>query len=626
MRRLAVRAAGALSVVLCLAACDGFSRIGQGPEERINDAYPLSPAAEGAKAALLQTLQGSASERERFVAEMTSKLKLRALTCGKGMQPNMFTSAEDIRRHVGDPACFVQHDATLVRWLGMRRAGAVLRLPPLRPVPAAAAPFLIARENISSVSFASAAGVALVDTLNHLQVFDLASANPFYSEQMSPGRGVVGTISPNGRLFFFGEGGTLKVKESETGAVLFEHPLTAARSAAWLDDRTILLGHGTASRKPVLLDLESGQEVDVPGSQDSFTAAVALPTPSGSGPRFAFVGNRTLCVVELARGAGALEPRLLEERVNRGSSPTFGNNGLTADGARFFFSNNALTIVQLDPLELETVSFEPLRLQAAVALPGPDEILIKGYTVATFGQPQRVYVYSLKDRTLAEVDRENLLSDRFVYMGPVKTLGVIANAKVAVLQSPLETRPAVRLEAVQAALLEEANQRKLAEFQRKLEQADALSTGAYRAAGVSAIPGPIADLGRDAIVEAVGVYRGSGSATRPGEPRRTGVVDVRIRRSSRPLILVLSAYEPVRWNLISEGGSRLAAVLIASYHPSTVVGAGNARQLQIGQMYAYRRNSAEYTRLEQEVMRHTGQRIAVFQERYEGQSFAVGGS
>ena len=95
---------------------------------------------------------------------------------------------------------------------------------------------------------------------------------------------------------------------------------------------------------------------------------------------------------------------------------------------------------------------------------------------------------------------------------------------------------------------------------------------------------------------------------------------------NRPSILVLNSYEPVRWNLISEGGVRLAAVLVASYHPPTVVGAGNARQLQIGQTYAYRRNSTEYTRLEQEVMRHTGQRIDVFQERHEGQSFAAGGS
>jgi hypothetical protein len=67
-------------------------------------------------------------------------------------------------------------------------------------------------------------------------------------------------------------------------------------------------------------------------------------------------------------------------------------------------------------------------------------------------------------------------------------------------------------------------------------------------------------------------------------------------------------------------------VPVASDYPSTVVGAGDAMLLQIGQRYAYRRNSTEYTRREQEVMRQTGRRIAVFQERYEGQSFAVGGS
>jgi len=624
MRRWAWRTGSALIVVLALTACDRFSRIGEGPEARINAAYPLSPAAEAAKAALLTMLQGSAPEHSRFEAELASRLKMRALTCGKGLQVGMFTSAPEIRERIGDPTCFKQIDATLTRWLGMRRATAMLRQPPLRPIPQAPSSFLVAGENISDVRVAREAGIALVDTLNYLHVFDLASSNPIFSDKRPAGNSVVAALSPNGRLFFYGEGGMVKVRDSETGAVLFEQPGSAAWSAAWLDDRTILIGQGTASHKPILLDLESGNEMPVPGSQDMFTAVLPLGAPSGAPPRFALLGFRTVCVIELARSESAVEPRLVDERPKRAGTTTFNTSGWTADAARFFFSNQDLTIVQLDSLGVETISFAPLLLQGAVALSDPDKILIKGYTMATQGQPQRVYVYSLKEKTLASVDWKNLLSERFVYLAPINRLAVIAGAKIALLRADLETQPALKIEAVQSALLDEANQRKLAEFERKLEQTD--SVGRRDNPVVAPYPGPIADLARNALVEAVGVYQGSGSAHRPGEARRVGMVDVRVRQSARPLVLVLSSYEPVRWNLISEGGARIAAILVASYYPSTVVGAGNARLIQLGQLYAYERSSPAFMRLEQEVARQTGQRIGVFQGRYEGLSFAVGGT
>ncbi|HET7525735.1 MAG TPA: hypothetical protein VFK10_07315 [Burkholderiaceae bacterium] len=131
---------------------------------------------------------------------------------------------------------------------------------------------------------------------------------------------------------------------------------------------------------------------------------------------------------------------------------------------------------------------------------------------------------------------------------------------------------------------------------------------------------------REAQVEGVGVYQGAGVIRAAGQARPAGVVEVRVRRSPRPIALVLSSYEPVRWVIVTESGARLAAVLVTGYHSSNVVGAGSARVDQSGRScYAYEKNSRGYNELQQTVLSWAGKPMGYFQGRYEGSSFAVGG-
>jgi hypothetical protein len=133
-------------------------------------------------------------------------------------------------------------------------------------------------------------------------------------------------------------------------------------------------------------------------------------------------------------------------------------------------------------------------------------------------------------------------------------------------------------------------------------------------------------LPRGAQVEGIGVYQGrsQGVGSLPGL-RRTGNIEVRVRRSSRPIVVVLASYEAVRWTLIPEPGARIAAVLLSGYHPSEVVGAGRARVVNSGSAYAYKIDSREYMALNRDVARMVGQGIGLFQGRYEGAQFSVGG-
>ena len=90
------------------------------------------------------------------------------------------------------------------------------------------------------------------------------------------------------------------------------------------------------------------------------------------------------------------------------------------------------------------------------------------------------------------------------------------------------------------------------------------------------------------------------------------------------MVLVLSSHQTVAWELSVAPGACLAAVLVSGYGESTVAGAAGARVSTIGGFYAFKRGSAEYRHLEDEVRRCTGRRIAAFQSVYAGSEFVVG--
>jgi hypothetical protein len=134
---------------------------------------------------------------------------------------------------------------------------------------------------------------------------------------------------------------------------------------------------------------------------------------------------------------------------------------------------------------------------------------------------------------------------------------------------------------------------------------------------------PLAGIARNARIEAIGVYEGYSAQSRSHD-RNGRPVEVRVNSASSPVILVLSSYESVRWQVIPESGARIAAVLLSSHNPSQVEGAGSARVVNIGQRYAYKQNTPHYSALDGEVFRYTGKRIDFFQGRYQGKEFSVG--
>ncbi len=129
--------------------------------------------------------------------------------------------------------------------------------------------------------------------------------------------------------------------------------------------------------------------------------------------------------------------------------------------------------------------------------------------------------------------------------------------------------------------------------------------------------------GRAEEVEAVSVYEAVAMRA-PCAPRTDGSVRVNVKTTPHPVVLVLSSHQTVDWQLSIAPQAQLAAVLLSGYGQSTVGGAGLTPIESIGGFYAFKRGSAEYLHLEQEVLRCTGRNIDHFQSMYAGSAFEIG--
>lgn len=624
---------GALLLLpVCLAGCDVKQALTFTAEDRINAAFPVSESVRNARASLIDL--AADGQRKDIDAKLNTRLRLRALGCAKSYSPAWLASLDDIRKNVSEPACFTQADEEIVRWLSLRRIGLIMAQPALKPVPAKAPAFIVAEDFIQSAHFAASAGMALLNTSKAVEVVDFETSKPVFREARSSATS--GNLSPNGRLFTTGEGENLKIRDAQSGAVLVELKSTRHFEFHWVDERTAFYNKSD-SGKAMLIDLVSGTEIPLMAANGGVQRVAPVPKVSN---QYVLFAGAAVTKIEVMRDKPDPEIKLLAEKQIPGISWAFNTSGVTADGSRYFGINRSLNLVSLESLEVETIPFEPFYLQGAQPTPDADKLLLVGFVQPPQGEGSRDLLYSISNRTVIPVDRAQQPSQRFLYIPSLRKQAVVNASKIAVLDD-VPTTAAMPLPQFIADTLELANQRKLEAFERQQAQQlqqqqearhiDDLFDSPSRVTAVGEAPAYVANrvvasLAREAQIEAVGVYQGNGNgAVRTAEGGRMGYVEVRVRRSSRPVVLVLSSYEAVRWTLITEPGARLHAVLLSGYKPSQVVGAGPARVVMMGSTYAYKLGSSEYNTLDQETMRWTGKRIGVFQGRYEGSTFSVGG-
>ena len=80
-------------------------------------------------------------------------------------------------------------------------------------------------------------------------------------------------------------------------------------------------------------------------------------------------------------------------------------------------------------------------------------------------------------------------------------------------------------------------------------------------------------LPADAVIYAAGVYGGRGLGYQIDQSGHAATrVDVTVHEPTRPVVLVVSAYEPTVWHIVRSRPTRLIAVLATGYHRQAVAG------------------------------------------------------
>lgn len=103
--------------------------------------------------------------------------------------------------------------------------------------------------------------------------------------------------------------------------------------------------------------------------------------------------------------------------------------------------------------------------------------------------------------------------------------------------------------------------------------ASALSAAAHlnSTAATADVPGCYMNIPRNARTIAYGVYTGGAkSAVQMASSHQTKQVTVAVPKGEQPVFLVLSAYDPVYWNLDIEDGAELSGAVVFSYHGQAV--------------------------------------------------------
>jgi len=612
---------GLVALACLLSATAGCQRFTAAPEDRINAAVPLAADTAEAKRAFDALAQAQSYDAGQIDKEFRDRFKMRALECAHGYAPSWSDGEDAIRAHLSDTACFERSDQALAQWIGLRHAGLLLAAPPLRPVPAKPAPYLVAADRISEGSFARRAGIAVLHTGKQHEVFDLGSGQRLQAIERG-GRSFVGDISDNGRLLSLNQDQGTVVLDLERGKPLLRLDNINGQKLFWVGAAGALYVPQN-ERAPLFVDLLSGRQSPIPTSMGAVGALA--PTPVAG--RYALLGFTRHALIDVTRDAQGWRASLAQEVEPGEVVGSWLRGNANADDTLYIGQQNGPATLDLRTLQARRIDLKPLMIGMVVPTPDPDLIYLSGNYRTGSGFEHQPLLYSLGKRTLAPAQVSKRLSSTLVYLPSIKRNALRDDFKLTLLDDLRGAAPVDAATYLQGLPVVEPPP-------PPAMTGDDAAAAALRAAlmadagrsGRASLPDPaLAIQARVADIETVGVYEGEGAVHGAGSSvRQPGTVQVRVKRG-RPVILVLTSYEPVNWVVKPEPGATVLAVLRGGYYPSQVQGAGNARLTDLGRFYAYKRGDAAYDRLDAEVKRLSGKSIDRFQGTYRGQDFEVGG-
>lgn len=609
-----------LCVVPFLVLLLGCERL-QDPYTRINQA--IAPSSEAEMALTRLAIASMDSNRQadgrtsgQDAQQLAQRLAIRAMTCAAGDRPRWWHSTEQIRTRFNDVRCFAEADAALAAWADQTHAGVLLAAPPWRSVPDSPVRELVASQPIYDISQPAKAGIAVLQTAGTYEVFDWHDGKSLASHERDE-RSVIHDISDNGRLISLSRRDEMLLMDLASGRVLYRlrtrHPLFFIGSAG-------ILTREDRDHAPHLLDLGNGQRQLIPVTQPE-TKRVA---PGPQAGHHVLLGTRQHASIAVATSTAGTTVNVVMEKHSSEPTGQWPRGNLTADGKHYIGHQNGPVWIDLHSLDTHRPILRTLQPALSTPTAQADTAYVHVYARWPDGQGANGLLHDKSADTLVPLELRTQHAASLKWLWPLQHNALLEGIKLR-LQPTLATQqpPVAREQYLQNHRLAEASRSDPASrLQRQQQMLAALGLGTGQA-DATAPDARLSALARDAVIEAVGVYEGEGASHGHGQPRRPGTVRVMVK-AGKPVLLVLSAYEPVNWVIQPEAGARVAGVLVSGYHPGNVYGANGAHQHRIGSTYAYRRQGNEYRTLDAEVRALTGKGIGHFQGSYRGSFFRVG--
>lgn len=168
---------------------------------------------------------------------------------------------------------------------------------------------------------------------------------------------------------------------------------------------------------------------------------------------------------------------------------------------------------------------------------------------------------------------------------------------------------------------------------------------------------------REARLHAIGIYKGEEVTSANAKPwwaeckgnqrdpkaimechkkkrmsTREQTVNVSVYSKSKPLILALTAYEPVHWVISNLNNAKIDGIVLAGYHGQRVSGIAPGTPVDVytyepsscgsctrgeGHFYAYKKNTPKYKNTVSQLKKLTGREPSSFQVKHKEKSFSV---
>ncbi len=640
-----IRAIIAFAFCLGMTGCNGVLEVFLQTPTKINKAFPVNAEARVAEENLRTLIMKDKAASSSFDDEYASLLEIRALTCTQGIKIGRFSSIESIKSLPVSRDCLNEQDAHLLRFLGIRQVAVRFAQGALRPLLPLGQPWSVpplAGIDIYSADAAAAAGVSVLrGTRSEFVSIEIPGGNKIATLPTIRDASHRVLLSPNGRVAAIQiSNNSIIFVDTETGTKLFESS-EINQIHAWLPDIHAALVNESKTGALSIIDFKTAKISPHPLGLRGQTWAL----PVSNSPSRVLVGTGgVFSLIEHAVANNVIQGKLIREyRMSDGRGVTSSPPTLMLGGKAIVF----ITTRDLKMLNLESGNETFWKTGEFLANRygklSESTLMVDSYSIN--GVTTKPWVFNIDDLTLSPV--ETVQGSSGILAELAGRLGFMRRESKMWFGDEIKVGEPTALDTLLGSFNLERQIAKLEAETRANESFDKLnrtSSGMFPPAPVAGAQGgnrmssigsnlgevtasgPIAELARNSQIEALGVYQGKMiGAQATASERRKGNIEVRIRRSAKPIVLVLSSYEPVRWQLTREPGANLVVVLVSGYYQSEVVGAGAARVVMNGSSFSYKPGSQEYSALNRDVMRLTGKRIDVFQGRYEGESFSVGG-